>query len=75
MTQQIQKKEQMGKEEDWNGLQLRFLKTSKPSGFSKAIFVIFHVWYNALSEIFVWYETVILLLTSNFLANVTFLSE
>ena len=56
----------MDKEEDWNGLQLRFLNTCKPSSFSKAILVIFHVWYNALWEIFVWYEAVILLLTSKY---------
>ena len=34
--------------EDWKGLHLRFLEACWPKSFSKFIFVVYNVWYNAL---------------------------
>ena len=52
MTRQIQKEARMDKlEEDWNGLQLWFLKTCSPNSFSKFIFVVCNDWYDALEMI------------------------
>ena len=46
-------------DEDWNGLQLWFLKTCKPNSFSKFIFVVCIDWYNARDTNSVWHIAMI----------------
>ena len=70
---QIQKEARMDRlKEDWNGLQLWFLKTCKPNRFSKFI-VVWYVWNHAIQTYCtysIWQEAVILSFTGNFSSSI-----
>ena len=73
ISQQIHKEARMDKlKEDWNRLQLRFLKTCRPNRFSKFI-VIWNVWNHAKQTYCIysiWQEAVILSFTGNFSSSI-----